>query len=56
MFQGYFTYDLKGPYYIQKLETAIEREVASKEVEELNKELKGKKRSKQELNSALSRL
>ena len=39
MFWGYFSYDKKGPCYIWKPETKKEREIAKKELADINAEL-----------------
>jgi len=55
LFWGSFTYDSKGPCHIWTPETAAERTIANKEVEELNQELESEKKSEWELDLALSR-
>jgi hypothetical protein len=39
MFWGCFTYDKKGPCYVYKPETKVERDAAAQKISELNAEL-----------------
>ena len=49
MFQGCFNYNKKGPYYIQKPETKVERKEANKELAKINIELELIFKAEQEL-------
>ena len=56
MFQASYCYDFKGPYYIQKPETTVERKLANKDLKKINKAIKPICKAKQELNNPMSRL
>lgn len=56
MFQGYFSYNKKGPYYYQSPETKKEKEEVTKAIKKLNKELKPILKEEQELNNRVRRL
>ena len=55
LFWGCFSYDSKGPCHIWTPETAAERTIATKDIEELNHGLEDEKRSEWELELALRR-
>lgn len=56
MFWGCFTYDKKGPCHIYKPETTKDRQMAQKEIDELNEKLEPVKREEWELRNGIKRL
>ncbi len=56
MFQGCFSYDKKGPFYIQSPKTKKEKEEAQKVVDKINEELEPILREEQELETKIKRL
>ena len=56
MFWGCFIYDKKGPYYVYKLETKVEKEVAAQKISKLNAKLETQMREDQELNIGIRRI
>ena len=56
IFQGYFSYNKKGPFYIWQPETATERKKADIALAKLNKELEPIMRTQWELNIGMARM
>ena len=56
MFQGYFSYDKKGPYYCWLPETTQEKRDAKKEIKRLNNKIKPALRTAQEIETSVRRL
>ena len=56
MFQGCFTYNYKGPCYVQRPKTAQEKRDAALQIEELNKALEPLMREAWELTTGMKRL
>ena len=56
MFQGCFSYDQKGPCYIQEEETAKEKKEAKEYIDRENKKNESTKREEQELETAIRRV
>ena len=56
MFQGCFSYDYKGPYYIQRPKTAKEKKEAALQIKELNKVLELTMREEWELITGMKRI
>ena len=55
MFWGSFTYDRKGPCHCWQPESKKEKELAARQIAELNEQLEPVKRAEWELNTAMSR-
>ena len=56
IFQGYFSYDKKGPYYYQLPKTVQEKRDSKKEIKRLNNKIKPTLRTAQEIKNSVRRL
>jgi len=55
-FWGCFTYDKKGPFHIYGTETADQKRIATKKIEEMNAEREPRLRNDWEMNNGIRRL
>ena len=56
IFQGCFSYNLKGPYYIREEEILVEKKVVKEQIDKVNVELEAQYKLKQELSTQIRRI
>ena len=53
IFQSYFSWDSKGPYYIWRIQSITDRKKDDLELAKLNKKFKATKKAEQKLSSSI---